>query len=161
MFSIWIATLHSFQWFVLLLHEVVRPFGINRISTMSVKYSWLHRACCAMTKWVLWKACDQTATIRKIGELANFPWGIPQKGLGKVMIFLRLSGGIQYLSYTSSPLIFDLNIQQVEKKCVPAACGTSDDFIAQHETPYIWSTWRVAIYRSRTTLNMIMLSTSN
>ena len=28
---------------------------------------------------------------------------------------LRLSGGIQYLSYTSSPLIFDLNIQQVEK----------------------------------------------
>ena len=115
MFSIWIATLHSFQWFVLLLHDVVRPFGINRISTMSVKYSWLHRACCAMTKWVLWKACDQTATIRKIGELANFPWGIPQKGLGKVMIFLRLSGGIQYLSYTSSPLIFDPNIQQVEK----------------------------------------------
>lgn len=73
--------------------------------------------------------------------------------------FLRLSGGIQYLSYTSSPLIFDLNIQQVEKKCVPAA------FL------YFWRFHRTTrdvlhvIYVARCYLqvkdNMIMLSTSN
>jgi hypothetical protein len=74
---------------------------------------------------------------QKNGRTGEFSMGHTPKRAWESNDFLRLSGRIQYLSYTSSPLIFDLNIQQVEKKCVPAACGTSDDFIAQHETPYM------------------------
>ena len=90
----------------------------------------------------------------KLENWRIFHGAYPKKGLGKKIFFVLVRGYPVPQLHQLTPYLRSKHPAGWEKMC---ACGvsvlltSSDDFIAQHETSYMWSTWRVAIYRSRTT----------